>query len=250
MSRTDQATDREIADEGAGLRPLRRDAERNRQLILAAARTLFAERGLEVSMDDVAKQTGLGVGTVYRRFPTRGALIDALFADRLTAIAGVAGEALRFPRAFDGLRHFLESMVEMQATDKGLRDVMLSGRPVAPGNDLIATQLRPPLVALLTRAEQDGDLRPGLTATDVAVLEIAVQSTAEFTAAAAPDAWRRYLAIVLDGMRARPVEATEPFDQPPLGSQQLYACMDRWKDGFWKAPPPGPGPKALAPQPS
>jgi hypothetical protein len=103
-------------------------------------------------------------------------------------------------------------------------------------------QLRPPLVALLTRAEQDGDLRPGLTATDVAVLEIAVQSTAEFTAAAAPDAWRRYLAIVLDGMRARPAEATEPLDQPPLDNQQLYACMGRWKDGFWKAPPPGPGP--------
>jgi hypothetical protein len=70
----------------------------------------------------------------------------------------------------------------------------------------------------------------------VAVLEIAVQSAAEFTPAAAPDAWRRYLAIVLDGMRARPQGAAEPLDQPPLYDEQFYACMDRWKDGFWKAP--------------
>jgi AcrR family transcriptional regulator len=235
MSRTDQTTDRGIADEGTGVRPLRRDAERNRQLILAAARALFAERGLEVSMDEVARAAGLGVGTVYRRFPTHGALVDALFADRLTAIVEVVEEALRFPRAFDGLRHFLESMVEMQARDKGLRDVMLSGRPVAPDEDLIGTQFKPPLDALLARAQQEGDLRPGLTATDVAVLEIAVQSAAEFTAGHAPDAWRRYLAIVLDGMRARPEDVTEPLDRPPLDDEQLYACMDGWKDGFWKA---------------
>jgi AcrR family transcriptional regulator len=235
MSRTGQTTGRGIADEGTGVRPLRRDAERNRQLILAAARALFAERGLEVSMDEVARAADLGVGTVYRRFPTHGALVDALFADRLTAIVEVVEEALRFPRAFDGLRHFLESMVEMQARDKGLRDVMLSGRPVAPDEDLIGTQFKPPLDVLLARARQEGDLRPGLTATDVAVLEIAVQSAAEFTAAAAPDAWRRYLAIVLDGMRARPEDVTEPLDRPPLDDEQLYACMDGWKDGFWKA---------------
>jgi AcrR family transcriptional regulator len=236
MSRTDQTADQGIADGGTGVRPLRRDAERNRQLILAVARALFAERGLEVSMDEVARQAGLGVGTVYRRFPTQGALVDALFADRLTAITEVVEEALRFPRAFDGLRHFLETMVEMQARDKGLRDVMLSGGPVAPDEDLIGTQFKPPLAVLLARAQQEGDLRPGLTATDVAVLEIAVQSAAEFTAAAAPDAWRRYLAIVLNGMRALPEEVTEPFHRPPLDDEQLYACMDGWKDGFWKTP--------------
>jgi AcrR family transcriptional regulator len=237
MSTTGQTPGQGFAAGGTGVRPLRRDAERNRQLILAAARTLFAERGLEVSMDEVAREAGLGVGTVYRRFPTRGALVDALFADRLTAIVEVVEEALRFPRAFDGLRHFLESMVQMQTLDKGLRDVMLCRRPVAPDQDLIATQFKPPLVALLARAGQEGDLRPGLTATDVAVLEIAVQSTAEFTAAASPDAWRRYLTIVLDGMRAHTEDATKPLDQPPLDNQQLYTCMDSWKNGFWKTPP-------------
>jgi AcrR family transcriptional regulator len=224
------------------VRQLRRDAERNRQVIIATARTMFAERGLDISLDEVARAAGLGVGTVYRRFPTRDALVDALFADSLTAIIEVVHQARSFPRAFDGLRHFLESMVEMQASDKGLRDLMLSGRPLAPGEDLIGTQFKPPLQALLTRAQQEGDLRPGLTATDVAVLEIAVQSAAEFTAASAPGAWRRYLSVVLDGMRARPDGLAEPLDRPPLDDRQLYACMDRWRDGFWKTPQPRPSP--------
>jgi hypothetical protein len=77
----------------------------------------------------------------------------------------------------------------------------------------------------------------------VAVLEIAVQSAAEFTAAAAPGAWQRYLAIVLDGMRARGEDVTEPLDRPPLDDEQLYACMDGWKDGFWKAPRQRPTPE-------
>ena len=70
-------------------------------------------------MDEVAREAGLGVGTVYRRFPHRDALLDALFADNLTAIVEVVEEALRLPRAFDGLRYFLETMIEMQARDKG-----------------------------------------------------------------------------------------------------------------------------------
>jgi hypothetical protein len=95
----------------------------------------------------------------------------------------------------------------------------------------------------VARAQQEGDLRPGLTSTDVAMLEIAVQSTAEFTAAAVPDAWRRYLAIVLDGVRARPEGATGPLDQPPLDDEQIYACVDGWKDGFWKTPRQKPTPR-------
>jgi hypothetical protein len=92
------------------------------------------------------------------------------------------------------------------------------------------------------RARQQGDLRPDLTVTDVAVLEIAVQSSAEFTAAASPDAWRRHLFVVLDGMRARRDDPAEPLDRPPLDDRQLYACMDRWRDDFWKAPKPRPSP--------
>src|ERR1700761_6992724 len=108
------ATDQGYSTAAAKRRPLRRDAERNRLLILGAARTVFAQRGLEASLDEVAREAGLGVGTVYRRFPNREALIDALFADGINTIARVVEESLATPRAWDGLRHFMASMLELQ----------------------------------------------------------------------------------------------------------------------------------------
>ena len=84
-------------------RPLRKDAERNRQRILEAAGELFAERGLGVTLDDVAHHAGVGVGTVYRRFPDKEVLIDALFEQRIEAIATIASEALEIEDPWDGV---------------------------------------------------------------------------------------------------------------------------------------------------
>jgi AcrR family transcriptional regulator len=75
-------------------RPLRRDAEQNRQRILAAAREVYSERGLDVTLDDIARHAGVGVGTVYRRFPGKEALIDALFEDKVNSLLSLAEEAL------------------------------------------------------------------------------------------------------------------------------------------------------------
>jgi len=78
---------RNCSGDDAVERPLRADAERNRQRILTAAAEVFAERGLDVSLDDIAKHAGLGVGTVYRRFPTEGKLVEALFEDHVDTLA-------------------------------------------------------------------------------------------------------------------------------------------------------------------
>ena len=216
-------------DEGfTSTRPLRRDAERNRQLILTAARTLFAQRGLEASLDEVAHEAGLGVGTVYRRFPNREALIDALFDDGIDAITQIIETAKAAPRAWDGLRHFMVEMLELQSRDRGLRDVILARRVAAPEEDRTRARIKPALDSLVARAQQEGDLRADLTSADVAVLEIAVLGAAEFTGVAAPDAWRRYLTIVLDGMRAVPTGPTE-LPEPPIDETQLDACMIGWK---------------------
>lgn len=217
-------------------RPLRRDAERNRLLILSAAKTVFAQRGLEASLDEVAREAGLGVGTVYRRFPNRDALIDALFADGLDAVARVIDEALAMPRAWDGLCHFVYSALEMQSQDKGLRDVMFSRRAPEREHELMRQRLKPPLDALVQRAKDEGDLRADLTSTDVAVLELAALGAVEFTAGAAPDVWRRHVAIMLDGMRTRPDGDYEPLDQPPLNDEQLDTCMIGWKYGSRETP--------------
>lgn len=213
-------------------RPLRRDAERNRLLILSAARSVFAQRGLEATLDEVAREAGLGVGTVYRHFPNRDALIDALFADGLDAVSRLVEEAAAMLRAWDGLRHFMYSAAQLQSRDKGLRDVMFSsGDSPHRGHDLMRQRIKPPLDALVLRAQQEGDMRADLTATDVAVMELAALGAAEFTAAVAPELWRRHLAIMLDGMRARPDGDYEPLDQPPLDAEQLENCMVGWKHG-------------------
>jgi AcrR family transcriptional regulator len=217
-------------------RPLRRDAERNRLLILSAARTVFAQRGLEASLDEVAREAGLGVGTVYRRFANREALIEALFADGIETISRLIDQCLAESRAWDGLRTFMASMLELQCGDKGLRDVMLSRRAPAPDVDLLRTRIQPALDALVERAQQQGDLREDLTSTDVGVLEIALLGAAEFTAAAAPEIWRRYLAIMLEGMRARPTGPSEPLEEPPLDDDQIDACMIGWKYGSRQIP--------------
>src|ERR1043166_6338645 len=84
-------------------RPLRVDAARNRERILAAASEVFADRGLDVSLDDIARHAGVGVGTVYRRFPTKEALIEALFDSHLAQLEALAENAVSYADSWDGL---------------------------------------------------------------------------------------------------------------------------------------------------
>src|ERR1051325_8125083 len=108
-----------VTDSVAGPRPLRRDAERNRQRILEAASEVFNERGLEVSLDEIARHAGVGVGTVYRRFRSKEELVEALFMDRLDTVAAVADEALSTPDPWTGLVSFMEQMAGIMAGDTG-----------------------------------------------------------------------------------------------------------------------------------
>src|SRR5918912_696083 len=105
-------------------RPLRADAERNRARILAAAAEVFAERGLDVSLDDVAAHAGVGVGTVYRRFPDKDALIDALFEDKIAGVAEVAGRALELKDPWDAFETFVRAVAQAQAQDRGLKEAL------------------------------------------------------------------------------------------------------------------------------
>src|SRR4051794_27320528 len=108
-------------------RPLRRDAERNRQRILAVAKEAFADDGLAVTLDEIARRAGVGVGTVYRRFPDKEQLIDALFEERMGALVQFAEDALTCEDAWDGLVAFLEAATQAHADDRGLKEVALSG---------------------------------------------------------------------------------------------------------------------------
>src|SRR3978361_4483 len=106
--------------------PLRRDAARNRERLLTAASELFAEHGLDVTLNDIAHRAGVGVGTAYRRFANKDEGIDALFEQRLQEVIAVAEQALAATDAWGGLVEFLERSLHMQFGDRGLTEIMNS----------------------------------------------------------------------------------------------------------------------------
>jgi len=155
-------------------RPLRKDAERNRQRILAAAGELFTERGLGVTLDDIARHAGVGVGTVYRRFPDKEVLIDALFDQRLETICAIAEEALANPDPWDGLVQFFERGCELQARDRGLKELLTCS---AHGGGCV-TEARQRLRVLVTqvfdRAKAAGVVRDDAEPLDAPLIQFIV----------------------------------------------------------------------------
>jgi len=185
-----------------GERPLRRDAERNRQRILHAAAEVFTQRGLDATLDDVARQAGVGIGTVYRRFPDKETLVAELFQDRIDAMVAVAEDACMAPDPWLALVSFLEYDAATLAGDLGLRQLMMFA---TYGRDRVAyarEQMRPVVARLVERAQAAGTLRPDFSATDVPLIAFLLASVAEYAGPVQPDIWRRYLALIVDGMRA------------------------------------------------
>jgi AcrR family transcriptional regulator len=204
-------------------RPLRRDAERNRRRILDAARVVFAERGLSGSHDDIAREAGVGVGTVYRRFPDKEQLIDALFEARIEEIADIARAAADHPDPWEALVGFLIRSQELQSEDRGLKEIVLGGARGAE-RAVAARSLIAPLVAqILQRAKNAGVVRSDIALTDLPLVQLAVGTIAESSRAVAPDVWRRVMTLVLDGLRAEC--ARSELVSPALGQEQADAVM-------------------------
>jgi AcrR family transcriptional regulator len=206
------------------VRPLRRDAERNRQRILTAASEVFNERGLDVSLDEIARYAGVGVGTVYRRFRTKEELVEALFMDRLDSVAALAEEAFEAPDPWSGLVSFMERMAEMMAGDLGLRQMLMFA---TYGQDLVAVarQRNAPLVRrLVERAQAAGQLRADLRPTDVPFIVFMLTEATQLTQAASADIWRRYLTLILDGMRPERADVT-PLPVPALLPEEMEKSM-------------------------
>jgi AcrR family transcriptional regulator len=205
-------------------RPLRRDAERNRRLILDAAAEAFAEEGLHVTLDEIARRAGVGVGTVYRRFADKESLIDALFEDRVAEVVAVAEEALGHEDPWAGLVLWMDGFIGMQAVDQGLKELLLSS---AHGQQRVAgarDRLLPLVTAIVERAQAAGELRPDLRATDMPMLGHMLSGVADYTRCVSPDVYRRYVGIVLDGLRVRRDAASE-LPIPPLDIEDVDAIM-------------------------
>jgi len=205
-------------------RPLRADAERNRRRILAAAGEVFAERGLGVSLDDIAQAAGVGVGTVYRRFPDKDALIDALFEEKIAAVVALARRCLEIEDPWEAFETFMRGACAMQATDRGLKEAMTQrGRGCVRVNEARET-IAPLAAQLFQRGQAAGVIRADLSRFDVPLMHFAVGFVAERTRDVAPEAWQRMLTLLLDGVRpAR--DATTPMPVPPLDAQQWATAM-------------------------
>jgi AcrR family transcriptional regulator len=206
-----------MAETGAsatsGVRP-RADAVRNRKAVLDAARSLFAECGLDSNVEEVAARARVGVGTVYRHFPSKALLVDAVFDEILHEVAALADEALARHDPWEGFAWFVERVAALSAGNRGLRGVMRSrvheseslGASWAAGADRIER--------LVGRAQAQGAMRADVGLADVRAVLWGAAEVAEMAARVAPALWHRHLHLLLDGLRA---EAATPMPVAGVG---------------------------------
>ncbi|HVV74554.1 MAG TPA: helix-turn-helix domain-containing protein [Mycobacteriales bacterium] len=193
-------------------RQLRRDAAENRELLLAAAAQVFAEVGLGAGVEEIARVAGVGVGTLYRRFPTKEALIAELVQDVLEKMSVLAEQAVAAPDG-RGLEQFLESSSAYQAEHRGCLPKLWH---TSPDNEAVV-RVRRTIAALLAEAKRHGQVREDITATDLTMLMWSIRGVIETTRDVAPEAWRRHLALLVAGLRP----AGTPLGHRPLTRAQV-----------------------------
>jgi AcrR family transcriptional regulator len=179
------------------VRPMRADARRNYEKLVAAAREVFSAEGASASLEAVAEQAGVGIGTLYRHFPARQALLEAVYADEVEAIARAARDLADRP-AWDAVSEWFREYVGFAATKRALMDAMLEAAPDSDVLTLCRTTLARAGNELIERAQSEGAVRPDVEFLDVARIVGQIAVTPNIDAAAK----QRMLGIVLDGLRA------------------------------------------------
>ncbi|RFU85816.1 TetR family transcriptional regulator [Streptomyces triticagri] len=189
------------AEGGPAAAPRRRDARRNRERLVAAAREIFGSEGLEAPLDLIARRAVVGNATLYRHFPDRAALIGAVFEDSLAGVTAAGEEARANPDVWSGLTGYLDAVFAVLAGDRGTNDLMTTRLQGIEALDAIHVHNAATLDELLGRGRRDGVVRDDVTTEDVLFTLAALgRAVPALTAAAGPDAWRRPLALVLAGL--------------------------------------------------
>ncbi len=190
-------------------RPLRADARRNRERVLVAAQVVFGEHGREAQMDDVARRAGVGVGTVYRHFPTKEALIEALAVDRFERILEVGKAALERTDPWEAFVEALWSGAELTAADRSFTEIVGEIQGPMPLPATLQQDMNDTFGELVRRAQATGMLRADLVIDDIPMLMCGIGLGARKTHSC-PDAWRRHISIVIDGLRASSTSSPLP----------------------------------------
>jgi len=169
----------------------------------------------------------VGVGTVYRRFPQKELLIEALFEERVGELVAIAERALEEDDPWEALVGFLERAQALQATNRGLKELVLSTTHGRQRVACVRERLAPLADALVERAQASGQLRPDVDGSDLPLVQVMLGAVVDVTRDVAPDTWRRMLAIILDGMRAR--DPHTPLPACALDAAQIDHAMRSWR---------------------
>jgi AcrR family transcriptional regulator len=188
---------------------MRADARRNREKVLKAGRKCLADDGLDAQMEDIARRAKVGVGTVYRHFPTKDALVEALAAERFKGLTEKAREALDDPDPWAGFAEFMHYSASVQANDRALSEIM-GARPEVMSEAAEESGLFEPVSKLIAKAQKAGSLRRDVVPEDVPLLMCGLARAPRRDSKGPESNWERYLGIVLDGLRAPAITKLPP----------------------------------------
>ena len=206
-------------------RRLRADAARNRAAIVAVARDVFAEHGLEAPLEAIAARAGVGIATLYRRFPTREKLVAAALVEKVAEYAESARQALADPDPWNGFARCVERICELQAGDRGLSDLLSMTLSADEQVEELRRTANELLITVIDRAKAAGALREDFVGEDLVLLLIATAAVTQVTRADAPEAWRRFVALALDSFASRGTR--EPALPDPPSTAQMTRAMIR-----------------------
>lgn len=200
----------------------RRDAQERHDRLIAAAQREFAARGVEASLEGIARDAGVAIGTLYRHFPTRMDLLMAAFEPLLEEFLGGAETAMAMEDPWEGFVYYLENLFRAQAGNRGFNDFLSRRFPGSPAAERIHDEVCHQIEVVLTRAQDAGEARADITLADIVNLIWSNGRMIDATSVTAPNAWRRYLYLMLDAYRA---ERAHPIPEPPMTQDQLYDAM-------------------------
>jgi AcrR family transcriptional regulator len=221
-------------------RRLRADAARNRQRLVDAAEQVFAARGLDATLDDIARQAGVNVATAYRHFANKHELATAFLQHTLDRAAAMAEEAAAAEDPWAGLTQFLEEALQQMAANRGLVDVLTRAYGLEWFEGRLNDLITGPVQRLVSRGQQAGVVRPDVDAADFAVILPMLSSVTGLAAPGAAQLARRYLSLVLAGLRP----ADKPLEgRPPTGAELRAAIANPPEPARRPGPGPGAGPE-------
>ncbi|GAA1097766.1 TetR/AcrR family transcriptional regulator [Streptomyces javensis] len=196
---------------------MRSDAASNRRRVLETARALFVSRGLDVPMATIARHAGVGVATLYRRFPTREALVGEVFSDEFATCAAIVDDALADDDAWRAFRRTIETVCASQTRDREFNDALLSTFPDVAGFERERLRLEEGFAEVVRRAKAAGRLREDFDVSDLSLVFLANRGVIG-DPATAPAASRRLVAHLLRSFEAGRAEPARPLPPPaPLG---------------------------------